>query len=232
MPSPIIHAQDLSFRHPEGDFCLRVPSLQVQPKESVALTGPSGCGKTTLLSLIAGSLQANEGQLEVLGQDQTGATEPQRRALRLDRIGMVFQEFRLLDYLCARDNVLLPLLLANKSIDDQARHKADELLTAVGISHVALRRPAALSQGERQRVAICRALLMDPALVLADEPTGSLDSKRGAEVLDLLLAVCNERGASLVLVTHDKSLLPRCDRVIDANAFSAGPEFNRPESIR
>jgi putative ABC transport system ATP-binding protein len=219
--SPVILAKDLEFHHPDGDFQLQVPELRLQAGETLALVGPSGCGKTTLLTLIAGNLQPIAGQLEVLGQDQTQASEAQRRNLRLRQIGMVFQEFCLLDYLSARDNVLLPLLLANQPIDESARAKAMDLLCAVGMESAAHRRPAALSMGERQRVAICRALLMDPTLVLADEPTGSLDFERGAEVLNLLIAACAERQASLILVTHDRTLMTKCDSVIDAQVFNA-----------
>jgi len=219
--SPVILAQDLEFHHQDGDFKLQVPELRLQAGETLALVGPSGCGKTTLLTLIAGTLQPIAGQLKVLGQDQFQASEAQRRDLRLRRIGMVFQEFCLLDYLSARDNVLLPLLLANQPVDESAKTKAMDLLCAVGLGSVAHRRPAALSMGERQRVAISRALLMDPTLVLADEPTGSLDFERGAEVLNLLIAACAERQASLILVTHDRTLMTKCDSVIDAQEFSA-----------
>ncbi|MAE45748.1 MAG: ABC transporter ATP-binding protein [Planctomycetes bacterium] len=219
--SPVILAKDLEFHHQDGDFKLQVPELRLQAGETLALVGPSGCGKTTLLTLIAGTLQPIAGQLKVLGQDQIQASEAQRRDLRLRRIGMVFQEFCLLDYLSARDNVLLPLLLANQPIDESAKTKAMDLLCAVGLGSVAHRRPAALSMGERQRVAISRALLMDPTLVLADEPTGSLDFERGAEVLNLLIAACAERQASLILVTHDRTLMTKCDSVIDAQEFSA-----------
>ncbi len=219
--SPIILAQDLEFRHQDGDFKLQVPELRLQAGETLALVGPSGCGKTTLLTLIAGNLQPIAGQLKVLGQNQAQASEAQRRDLRLRRIGMVFQEFCLLDYLSARDNVLLPLLLTSQPIDESAKTKAMDLLCAVGLESVAHRRPAALSMGERQRVAISRALLMDPTLVLADEPTGSLDFERGAEVLNLLIAACAERQASLILVTHDRTLMTKCDSVIDAQEFSA-----------
>lgn len=217
---PIVLAQGLQFQRLEGGFSLDVEQLQIEKGESVALVGPSGCGKTTLISLIAGILKPNAGSLVVLGQEQHSAPEVQRRALRLGQIGMVFQEFSLLDYLNARDNVLLPLLLQGRSIEHKDREEALALLDSLGLASAALRHPPALSTGERQRVAICRALLLNPSLVLADEPTGSLDAARGEEVFELLISACQARGTSLLLVTHDANLARRCDRTIDCLTYS------------
>lgn len=219
---PVLLASGLSFARPEGGFALAVDHLQINGGESVALVGPSGCGKTTLLSLIAGILQPTGGSLQVLGQDQTQTAEPQRRAIRLAKIGMVFQEYSLIEYLNARDNLLLPLVLQGKSVDASDRQSAMDLLAALGLESLANRFPAALSTGECQRIAIGRALLLNPPLVLADEPTGSLDADRGSEVLELLLSACKSRGSSLLMVTHDLGLASRLDRTIDAQPFSVG----------
>jgi len=218
----VIEIDDLTFRYREGDFHLRVPGLAVPRGESLAIVGPSGSGKTTLLNLVAGILDPGGGRVVVLGTDVGGLTEPGRREFRIANIGLVFQEFELLEYLSVLDNILLPYRITTAleltpEVRDRARRLADE----VGITDKLGRHPGSLSQGERQRVAICRALIAGPPLLLADEPTGNLDPGNKGRVLDILFEYSRNSGATLLTVTHDHELLPRFDRVLDFRDFLA-----------
>ena len=178
----------------------------------MALHGPSGCGKSTLLDLVAGSLAPSSGSLEVEGEDLAQLTEAQRRAHRIRTIGFVFQDFPLVEYLDAEENALLPYRIDPRlHIDDETRRRAQDLLESLGLGDKINRRPAELSQGERQRVAIARALVTQPRLLLADEPTAGLDPQQSANVLATLERLCDERGLTLLLVTHDPRLLSRFD---------------------
>jgi len=213
---------NLDFRYREGDFALRVPELQVAKGEALAFVGPSGSGKTTLLHLIAGIAAATEGLVVTEGVEVSTLSEAARRDFRVGAIGLVFQEFELLEYLSVFDNVLLPYRInSTLRLDSGVRARARELAERLGIAKLLGRRPAQLSQGERQRAAVCRALVVDPPLLLADEPTGNLDPANKLRVLDLLFDVARERGATLVTVTHDRELLPRFDRVLDFKQFEA-----------
>ncbi len=213
---------NLGFRYGEGDFALRVAELHVARGEALAFVGPSGSGKTTLLHLIAGIVAATQGRVVTEGVELSALSEPARRDFRVGAIGLVFQEFELLEYLSVLDNVLLPYRInATLSLDGRVRTRAHELAERLGIAKLLGRRPAQLSQGERQRAAVCRALVVDPPLLLADEPTGNLDPANKLRVLDLLFDVARERGATLVTVTHDRELLPRFDRVLDFKQFTA-----------
>ena len=208
--------EGVQFAYDSQDFALSVPRLEVQAGESVALVGPSGSGKTTLLNLIAGILSPDRGTITLKGSELTALGTQRRRRQRLSRVGMIFQSFELLDYLDVRDNILLQARLApgvaiNPELEQQALAIADEL----GLVDKWRRPITALSQGERQRVAVCRALLLDPDLVLADEPTGNLDPENKRAVLDQLIAVCKQHDRILLTVTHDHSLLPSFDRVVD-----------------
>jgi ABC-type lipoprotein export system ATPase subunit len=212
----------LGFRYRGGDFALRVPELQVARGEALAFVGPSGSGKTTLLHLIAGIAAAMEGSVVTEGVEVSALSEPARRDFRVGAIGLVFQEFELLEYLSVFDNVLLPYRInSTLRLDGGIRARARELAERLGIAELLGRRPAQLSQGERQRAAVCRALVVDPPLLLADEPTGNLDPANKLRVLDLLFDVARERGATLITVTHDRELLPRFDRVLDFKQFAA-----------
>lgn len=218
--SPTLSMQGVTFGWPEGEFELRVEQFEVQPGEQVALVGPSGSGKSTLLSLAVGILRARSGRIELLGHDLATLEDAGTRALRLASVGLVFQEFELLDYLSAKENVLVPWLLRGERVPPHAESRATQLLDELGVQHAANRLPHQLSRGERQRVAIGRALITEPALVLADEPTGSLDAARGLEALDLLQSQSRAVGAGMVVVTHDPSLLDRFDRVVDLEQLS------------
>jgi putative ABC transport system ATP-binding protein len=207
--------EGVRFAYPDGEFQLRAPELCVEPGEQVALVGPSGCGKSTVVHLAAGILLPQAGRVLTLGEDLAAGTDEARRRLRLTRLGLVFQEFELLDYLDALENALVPRLLAGHAPTAADREHALELLGVLGLGAVATHLPAALSRGERQRVALCRALLGEPAPVRADEPTASLDPERAAQVLELLSAQCRARETALLLVTHDRSALEHFDRVVD-----------------
>jgi putative ABC transport system ATP-binding protein len=212
----MIRLENLHFRYPEGDFELRVGELEVPDRSTVAVIGPSGSGKTTLLHLIAGIISPLAGRVLVDGEDLGRLDDRGRRAFRIGRIGMVFQEFELLDYLDVRDNILLPYRInPSLRLATEVRERAGALAASMDIGDKLGRLATRLSQGERQRVAVCRALIARPGLLLADEPTGNLDPTNSERVLDLLLEAAAETGATLVTVTHDHSLLPRFDRVVD-----------------
>jgi putative ABC transport system ATP-binding protein len=180
-----------------------LPRLELAGGEQVALHGPSGSGKTTLLHLIAGILEADAGEIRIAGEPMTGRSELQRDRLRAASIGYVFQTFNLLQGYTALENVLLPMALAGRV--DEARARA--LLDRVGLAQRLDHRPAQLSVGQQQRVAVARALANRPALVLADEPTGNLDPASGGAVLALIREVCRESESALLLVSHDRDVL-------------------------
>ncbi|WP_046861798.1 ABC transporter ATP-binding protein [Microvirga massiliensis] len=186
-------------------------SLEVERGEAVGLVGPSGSGKSTLLMTIAGLEQPDSGQVVIDGTDLSRLDEDALARFRGRRIGIVFQSFHLVPTMTALENVALPLELAGR---DDAFAKAEAELAAVGLGERLHHYPAQLSGGEQQRVAIARALVPNPAILVADEPTGNLDEGTGSSIIDLLFALKAERGATLVLVTHDLSLARRCDRTI------------------
>ncbi|MGP3920353.1 ABC transporter ATP-binding protein [Nonomuraea sp. 10N515B] len=182
--------------------------LRIHAGEAVAVMGPSGCGKSTLLNMIAGLDRPTAGTVEVDGQDLGGLDETGLALFRRRHIGMIFQFFNLIDDLPALDNVALPAQLIGTSAR-HARRRALELLDELGIAARKDAYPATLSGGERQRVAVARALMNRPALILADEPTGALDSRSGEQVMDLLIDL-NQIGQTLLIVTHDPHLATRC----------------------
>jgi len=183
-------------------------SLEIRAGEAVAVMGPSGCGKSTLLNMIAGLDRPTAGSVVVHGEDLGKLSETGLALFRRRRIGMIFQFFNLIDDLPALDNVALAAQLTGTSAS-QARRRALELLDELGIADRRNAYPAALSGGERQRVAVARALMNRPALLLADEPTGALDSHAGEQVMDLLIDL-NQIGQTLLMVTHDQRLATRC----------------------
>jgi putative ABC transport system ATP-binding protein len=216
----MIELRDLRFSYPQGEFALRVRKLEVANGERVALAGPSGSGKTTLLRLVAGIAVPDAGSVCTNGTDVGRLDAAARRAFRIRHIGLVFQEFELLEYLSVLDNVLLPYRIQNAlPLDSAARQRAEALAERVGIGDKLPCLPERISHGERQRVALCRALVTQPEVVLADEPTGNLDPGNRDRALDILLAYADEHGATLLTVTHDHELLPRFGRVIDSREF-------------
>ncbi len=216
----MISLRDLAFAHPGGGFRLEVPDLTVTKGERVAVVGPSGTGKTTLLNLVAGLLIPQSGTVDVGDTCVSRLPDPARRAFRIGTIGFVFQNFALIDYLTAGENILYPYRITNAlELTADVRVRAKNLAQAVGLAGKLARKPAALSQGEQQRVAICRALITQPTLLLADEATGNLDPENKDLILDLLFEQAAAQNATLLAVTHDHALLDRFDRVIDFANF-------------
>jgi putative ABC transport system ATP-binding protein len=197
-----------------------VPQLQVAAGESLAVIGPSGSGKTTLLNLIAGILQPHAGAVTFEHIDMCGLDDRAQRKLRLNRFGLMFQEFELLEYLDVLENVLLPCRLGGgPGLTASVRQSAQQLLRAMGLISKSGSHPHTLSQGERQRVALCRSLITQPSLILADEPTGNLDPENKVAAMDFLFDYVQEKNAALITVTHDHDLALRFDRVIDFQQF-------------
>ena len=194
---------------------LRDIDFSVAAGESVAILGASGSGKSTLLSIMAGLDTPSEGRVSLAGQDIFEMTEDQRAAWRGQHLGFVFQNFQLMGHLTALENVMLPLELAGTQ---NAASLAKSILTQVGLSERLRHFPKVLSGGEQQRVALARAFVVDPQLLLADEPTGSLDAQTGESIMDLMLSMNKARNTTLILVTHDQKLAQRCDRTLTLEA--------------
>jgi putative ABC transport system ATP-binding protein len=201
---------------PEGGLTiLSDVSFSILAGESVAITGASGAGKSTLLALLAGLDQPSAGKIRLNGHELTTLDEDGRASIRAASVGFVFQSFHLVPSLNALENVMLPLELSGS---DAARATALEIIDQVGLSERWSHYPAQLSGGEKQRVAIARAFATQPAVLFADEPTGNLDSRTGARIMDLMFELNRESSTTLVLVTHDLSLAARCDRKIELDA--------------
>lgn len=216
----MVSVQDLIFRYPAGGFHLEVEELQVERGASVAVIGPSGTGKTTLLNLISGVAVPDNGTITTNGTEVSQLDDAARRDFRIQHIGFIFQEFELLEYLTVCDNILLPYRISGAlQLTSAVRKRAGELAGRVGIADKLGRYVHRLSQGERQRVAICRALLPDPALILADEPTGNLDPENTDRVLDIVFDYVKSNGSTLISVTHERHLLDRFDQVVDFSDF-------------
>jgi putative ABC transport system ATP-binding protein len=214
MLPPRIALRSLTRRLPSGERTLTIVDrvdLEIEAGESVAILGPSGSGKSTLLALMAGLDRPTEGEVQVDGEAIHGLSEDALALLRRRKIGFVFQSFQLLGNLTARENVMLPLELLDTPSPEA---RADALLAAVGLAERGHHYPTQLSGGEQQRVAIARAFATRPPILLADEPTGNLDSVNGARVLELLDELRRESGTTLVLVTHDRSVAARADRLV------------------
>ena len=216
--APIISVEHLSKSVTDSTGTLdilRDIDFQLQPRETAAIVGASGSGKSTLLSIIAGLDLPTRGTVRLAGQDLFAINEDQRAALRAHQVGFVFQSFQLMGNLTALENVMLPLELANRK---DARKAAGEMLARVGLGARLSHYPRVLSGGEQQRVALARAFVVQPAVLLADEPTGSLDFATGETVMELMFDLNRERGTTLVLVTHDQAIAARCERCITIEA--------------
>lgn len=207
-----IHA--LTFAYGNNPPLFQGIDLNVACQEMLAISGPSGCGKSTLLKVIAGEYAAGGGEIQVLGQNLRQMSDAQRRAFRLTKIGMVFQEHGLIDYLSARENILLPLRLT-RGLTRSGQNYADDLLEKLGLAEKRNQNPQELSFGERQRVAFARALIHKPALLLADEPTTGQDQARSDQIIQLLIELCQETQTTLVFITHDQRLFHHFHRVYD-----------------
>jgi len=231
----MITLSELEFHYPDGEFNLRIPDLSFETGESVAVIGPSGTGKTTFLNLVGGIVTPAAGKVVHDGTELSGLSDAERRSFRILNIGLVFQEFELLEYLTVLDNILLPYRIHSAlRLAPEVKARAAELAAEVGISHDSGRYVDQLSQGERQRVAICRALLPRPRLILADEPTGNLDPRNKGRVLDILFSYVEREGATLLTVTHDHELLERFERVVDFSRFhgEASERLSAADGVR
>ena len=218
----MIEVTDLEFQYPRSDFRLRVRGITVRAGETVAVIGPSGSGKTTLLHLIAGILVPTSGQVTTHQVEISALAESARRDFRIRHIGLVFQEFELLEHLSVLNNILLPCRISPAvRLQQKHRDRAAELAREVGIGDKLGRYVRKLSHGERQRVALCRSLLLEPPLLLCDEPTGNLDPKNKEHVLDILFAYVRRNNTTLLTVTHDHQLLPHFDETIDFTQYCA-----------
>jgi len=216
----MIRFQQLQFRYPHSAFQLSIPQLEIREAEQVAVVGPSGCGKTTLLNLISGILVPDQGTLISCDVDLKTLNDSQRRVYRISQIGFVFQEFELIDYLNVHENILLPYYINQAlKLDQSVEARARDLAASMQIDQYLAGRIDQISQGERQRVAICRALLPQPQILLADEPTGNLDPANKRLIRDLLLEHATRTNATLIMVTHDDRLLDQFDRTIDIEQF-------------
>jgi len=212
----MIEIRDMLFEYPDSNFSLRATKLDIYAGRTAALIGQSGSGKTTLLHIAAGILLPKTGLVRIANTEISSQSDRSRRAFRIANIGLVFQEFELLEYLTVGQNILLPYRI-NPALKLSAavRKRAEQLAGDMGIFETLGRLPDRLSQGQRQRVAICRALVTNPKIILADEPTGNLDPKTSSRIVQLLLDQAAAQEATVLMVTHDHSLLDRFDRTIN-----------------
>ena len=218
MSASILSARHLNKVVPstEGELAiLQDLSFELTAGDSLAIVGSSGSGKSTLLGLLAGLDLPSSGEIVLAGHALHTLDEDRRAQVRAEQVGFVFQSFQLLDNLSALENVMLPLELEGRA---DARRRATDLLERVGLAHRLTHFPRQLSGGEQQRVAIARAFAAEPAILFADEPTGNLDSHTGEHISDLLFQLNEERGTTLVLVTHEERLAHRCRRLIRLEA--------------
>lgn len=210
------HQLSKQVSSPEGSLTiLSNVSFRILAGESVAVVGPSGAGKSTLLALLAGLDLPSDGHVELNGANLSDLDEDGRARVRAENVGFVFQSFHLVPSLNALENVMLPLELAGRS---DARSAARDIIGKVGLKERWSHYPAQLSGGEKQRVAIARAFATEPAVLFADEPTGNLDSRTGSTIMDIMFELNRSSSTTLILVTHDKALAGRCERMLSLDA--------------
>lgn len=211
---PVLIVEEIEFQYPRSPFGLRIERFESRAGSTTAIVGPSGCGKTTFLNLAAGILQPQKGSIRLEDTTVSNLGVSASATYRLAHIGLIFQEFELVEHLSVRDNILLPLHLGLHADRTALETRARELADETGIGSYWSKRPSNLSHGERQRVAICRALSINPRLILADEPTGNLDPANKRVVLDLMIKFAKEDNRALVVATHDLELLDAFDEVV------------------
>ena len=229
-PQALLRVERVTKRFTQGDIvvaALREASLEIGQAEFVAVMGASGSGKSTLLHVVAGLTSPDEGRVLVDGADLSKLNDAELTRFRRRRIGLVFQAFNLIPSLSAEDNIALPLLVEGR--EDLVRQRLPLLLERLGIEKRRHHRPDALSGGEQQRVAIARALISEPALVLADEPTGSLDSTSGQAICRLLRELCQEQQRTIVVVTHEPAVAAWAERVVMMKDGQVLTEFESPD---
>ena len=216
----MIGMSEVRFSYPQGGFGLEISELRVAAGERVCWVGTSGSGKTTLLHLAAGIFTPDSGTVSCCGRELSSMSDSSRRDFRIANIGLVFQDFALVDYLSVLDNILLPYRInGSQRLNQNATSRASRLASDVGLGDMLTRRPSQLSQGERQRVAACRAIVAEPKLLLADEPTANLDADNSARVLDLLEGYATEQQATCIIVTHDPQAMKRFEKTSDVSEF-------------
>ena len=216
----MINIDLLEFSYGIDSFKLTIPVLKIEKAEKVAIIGPSGSGKTSLLKLISGILLPEKGKISIDNVVINQFSDSERRDYRISNIGFIFQDFELLDYLDTQDNILHPYRITRAlKLNSSVRSRVNSLTRELGIEHKLNCLTNTLSQGEKQRTAICRAMLPKPKLILADEATGNLDPQNKTKILDVLFRSIDKNDATLIAVTHDHELLSRFDRVIDFNDY-------------
>ncbi len=216
----MIKIDSLELDYGNGGFSLLIPELDIHQQEKVAIIGPSGSGKTSLLKLISGIVLPQKGSISIEEDIINQLSDAERREYRIRNIGFIFQDFELLDYLNVQDNILHPFRITPAlKLNANVRARAKTLASELGIASKMKRLTDTLSQGEKQRTAICRAMLTSPKLILADEATGNLDPNNKSKILDTLFHTTEQNQATLIAVTHDHELLHRFDRVIDFKQF-------------
>ncbi len=212
----MIELSQVNFEYRQSGFRLQFDRMKAGSKKAVALIGPSGCGKTTLMSLIAGILPPQRGKIVINNAEITRLTDKQRRLFRIQNIGFVFQDFALLEYLNLYENILHPYRINSAlTLDALVKKRAHHLAERVGISKRLKNYPGQTSIGEQQRCAIARALLNEPSVILADEPTGNLDPNHKRAILEILLQYVQDHEATLLVATHDYDLLEYFDETVD-----------------
>ena len=217
----ILQIEDLKFWYTGKEFQLEISNLKINKGSKVAILGKSGSGKTTLAHLISGILKPQSGLIRFMGKDISDLSDAERRAYRIKNIGFIFQEFELIEYLNVLDNLILPYKL-NKSLSltEETINKAKAIAERIEIENKLHKYPNQLSGGERQRLATARALITSPALVIADEPTGNLDTQTANKVLSEIINQSSKSNSTLLMITHDPRLLESFDQVIDLNKLT------------
>ncbi|KAB1067792.1 ABC transporter ATP-binding protein [Tamlana haliotis] len=218
----MISCNNITFKYPQSDFVFQLKNMDIKKGQQTAIIGPSGCGKTTFINLISGILKPDSGVISVDDITLSDFNKTERQDFRIVSMGLIFQEFELLDYLSVFENILLPYRINSLlSLDKKVKERAKILAERVGLGDKITRYPKQLSQGERQRVAICRALIAEPKVLLCDEPTANLDPVNRDNIIDILTSYCQDKQTTLVVVTHDHEILPRFKSVINLNPHSS-----------
>lgn len=203
-----------ALRNKEEITILKGLNLQVEQGDMVAIMGPSGSGKTTLLNIISGVDRSDKGSVWIEGQLLSDMNKSEMALFRRRRLGMVFQDFNLIESLSVKENVMLPMILEKKFVEEKDEQETERILKILGIEDIQAKNITEISGGQKQRVAICRALINNPAIILADEPTGNLDSKSTRDVMNYFIHINRELRTSVLLVTHDTFAASHCNRAV------------------